>query len=108
VLNALYDRMWTYYNLFQPVLHLVEKTADGNRIRRTWDDAQTPFARVLATNTLAPDVRARLERLYTETNPRALRRTIQAGLHALLYPRLSMLTPAGAQVEPPTPARAAS
>jgi len=108
VLNALYDRMWTYYNLFQPVLHLVEKTADGNRIRRTWDDAQTPVARVLATNTLAPDVRARLERLYTETNPRALRRTIQAGLHALLYPRLSMLTPAGAQVEPPTPARAAS
>ena len=33
-LNALYDQMWVYYNLFQPVLHLVEKTHDGTRVRR--------------------------------------------------------------------------
>ena len=86
-LNALYDQMWVYYNLFQPVLHLIEKTHDGTRIRRKWDAAQTPFARLLATDTLAAAARVRLERLYAETNPRALRRAIQAGLHALLYPR---------------------
>jgi IS30 family transposase len=92
-LNVLYDQMWVYYNLFQPVLHLVEKTHDGVRTRRRWDDATTPFARLLATNTLDPTARERLERLYAETNPRALRRTIQAGLHALLYPRPSVLAP---------------
>ena len=92
-LNVLYDQMWVYYNLFQPVLHLVEKTHDGVRTRRRWDDATTPFARLLATNTLDPTARERLERLYAETNPRALRRTIQAGLHALLSPRPSVLAP---------------
>jgi hypothetical protein len=53
-LNALYDQMWVYYNLFQPVLHLIEKTHDGIRTRRRWDHATTPFARLLATNTLDP------------------------------------------------------
>jgi hypothetical protein len=107
-LNALYDQMWIYYNLFQPVLHLVEKAADGARIRRRWDDAQTPCARLLAANALTPAVRERLARLYAETNPRALRRTIQAGLTALLYPRPTALTPTAALTEPSQPARAAS
>jgi len=107
-LNALYDRMWIYYNLFQPVLHLVEKAHDGVRTRRRWDHAATPFARLLATNTLDPSVRERLERLYAETNPRALRHTIQAGLHALLYPRPTVLTGAVTLAEPPAPARAVS
>lgn len=107
-LNALYDQLWVYYNLFQPVLHLVEKTHDGVRTRRRWDHAATPFARLLATNTLDPAVRARLERLYAETNPRALRHTIQAELHALLYPRPTVLTAAAALAAPPAAARAVS
>ena len=102
-LNALYDQMWVYYNLFQPVLHLVEKTPDGVRTRRKWDDAQTPFARLLATDTLDLAVRERLEQLYATTNPRALRRTIQEGLHALLYPRPSVVALA-VPTSPPTPA----
>lgn len=106
-LNVLYDQMWVYYNLFQPVMHLIERTHDGVRTRRAWDAATTPFARLLATNTLDPATRERLERLYAETNPRALRRTIQAGLNALLYPRPTVLTPAAARAEPPPSARAA-
>ena len=41
-LNTLYDQMWVYYNLFQPVLHLTEKVLVGRRVRRRWDLAQTP------------------------------------------------------------------
>ena len=107
-LNALYDQVWTYDNLVQPVLHLVEKTHDGTRVRRRWDDAQTPFARLLATNTLDRPTRERLERLYADTNPRALRRTIQVGLHALLYPRPSVLTPTLTPPADSLPARTAS
>ena len=107
-LNALYDQLWVYYNLFQPVLHLVEKAHDGVRTRRRWDDAQTPFRRLLATNTLEPATRARLERLYTATNPRTLRHTIQQGLNALLYPRPTVLTPAAAPTAPPASTRTAS
>ena len=107
-LNALYDQLWIFYNLFQPVLHLVEKTHDGTRVRRRWDDAQTPLARLLATDALDQATRDRLERRYAETNPRALRRAIQDGLHALLYPRPSILTPPTTPAADPAPARAAS
>jgi hypothetical protein len=107
-LNALYDQMWTYYNLFQPVLHLVEKTHDGVRTRRKWDHAQTPLARLLATNTLTPAERDRLQRRYTETNPRALRRAILAGVDALLHPRPRILAPSTTRPDTPSAARAAS
>ncbi len=60
-LNALYDQMWVYYNLFQPVLHLREKIATGTRITRRWDEAQTPFARLLATEVLSAEAREALE-----------------------------------------------
>jgi len=85
-LNALYEQMWVYYNLFQPVLHLVEKTAVGSRVRRRWDTAQTPYERLAATAALLPTPRATLEGLYRTTNPRALRRTIYTAVEALLLP----------------------
>jgi hypothetical protein len=107
-LTALYDQMWVYYNLFQPVLHLVAKTYDGTRVHRRWDAAQTPFTRLLATDTLAPAERERLERVYAETNPRALRRTILAGLDALLHPRPRILAPATTTPPASPSARAAN
>src|SRR5438132_8259294 len=48
-MNALYERMWLYYNLFQPVMHLIKKTAVGDKVRRKWDQACTPFERLKAT-----------------------------------------------------------
>ena len=86
-LNALYERMGLYYNLFQPVLHLVEKTAQGTRVRRRWDIAQTPYERLAATPALPLAARATLDALYQTTNPRALRREIHARIDALLHPR---------------------
>lgn len=89
-LNALYDQMWTYYNLFQPVLHLVEKTVDPtspSRVRRKWDEAQPPFARLCATHALPPADHARLAALREGTNPRVLRRELYAGLARLRAPR---------------------
>jgi hypothetical protein len=86
-LNALYERMWLYYNLFQPVLHLVEKTAQGTRVRRRWDTARTPYERLAATPALPLAARATLEALYRETNPRTLRREIYTRVEAILLPR---------------------
>ncbi len=86
-LNVLYDQMWLYYNLFQPVLHLVEKVADPTtptRLRRRWDAAQTPFDRLCATGVVAPERQAELEALRARTNPRALRRQVYAGIDRVL------------------------
>ena len=79
--------MWLYYNLFQPVLHLVEKTVDPTsptRLRRCWDAAQTPFDRLGATTALSPERQAALEALRARTNARALRRAVYAGIDRVL------------------------
>ena len=81
--NALYERMWLYYNLFQPVMHLSEKMVEGDKVRRKWDQAQTPYQRLVATGVLSQEQQAHLQALYEQTNPLLLRDEIYAGLDAL-------------------------
>ena len=80
-LNALYDKMWVYYNLFQPVMHLVAKEVirkDGQptRVKRRHDQASTPFDRLCQTSAILPEDRQLLERLRHQINPRQLREEI--------------------------------
>jgi hypothetical protein len=80
-LNQLFDKMWLYYNFFQPVMRLVEKTTlseDGQptRLKRRYDQAKTPFDRLIATATLEPAQIAQMIQLRQETNPRRLRKQI--------------------------------
>jgi hypothetical protein len=81
LLNSLYDRLWLYYNLFQPVMRLEEKVIlplpDGRRhTRRRYERAQTPFDRLCATDILSAATRHQLEALRLATNPRQLRQEI--------------------------------
>jgi len=82
-LNRWYERLWIYYNFFQPVLHLVAKERQADRVIRKWDAAQTPYQRLVATRALDTTRRAAFETLYAQTNPRQLRREIYAGLAQL-------------------------
>jgi len=75
-LNALYEQMWLYYNLFQPVMHLVGKEIRGGRLYRRWDRAQTPYQRLLASHILTEDQAAKLANLYNQTNPLELKEAI--------------------------------
>lgn len=80
-LNALYDDMWIYYNLFQPVMHLTGKEVtheDGQavRVKRRYDDAATPFERLCQTEAILPEHRDQLSALRDATNPRRLRQEI--------------------------------
>lgn len=79
--NHLYDRMWLYYNFFQPVMRLTAKKlipAEGqrSRVKRRYDQARTPFDRLCATKAITPERREQLEALRDQTNPRQLRREI--------------------------------
>jgi hypothetical protein len=81
LLNQLYDKLWIYYNLFQPVMRIHEKIivptkAGAHRIKRRYDDAKTPFDRLCAAGELEPVERNRLEQLRQDTNPRTLRSEI--------------------------------
>ena len=81
LLNQFYDQMWLYYNLFQPVMHLVEKqvtpvAGQFAHVKRRFDQAQTPFDRLCATDALSDADQQRLQELRHQTNPRQLRQTI--------------------------------
>jgi hypothetical protein len=86
--NRLYDKMWLYYNFFQPVMRLTEKTPireDGRlvHVKRRYDPARTPFDRVCATGVMLPEHRAQLEALRDKTNPRQLRQEIYDVIEAI-------------------------
>jgi hypothetical protein len=79
--NRLYDKMWLYYNLFQPVMILSEKEVIREddkpaRVKRRYKDARTPFDRLCQTNAILPEHREQLEVLRDSINPRALRQEI--------------------------------
>jgi len=82
-LDALYEQMWLYYNLFQPVLHLREKTVVEGKVHRKWDEAKTPYERVVASGLLSGEQQARLQHLYEQTNPAQLRESIYRQLASL-------------------------
>lgn len=82
-MHVLYDKMWVYYNFFQPVLHLQEKIYQEDRMIRHWDQAQTPYQRLVATDILGSEQLARLQVLDEQTNPMTLRKEIYRLLAAL-------------------------
>ena len=79
--NRLYDMMWVYYNFFQPVMRLAEKTwsrkeGQPSRVKRRFDKAATPFDRLCATKAISQERKEQLQALRDQTNPRQLRREI--------------------------------
>ena len=88
-LNDMYEKMWLYYNLFQPVLRLAEKEVvpvDGGafKIRRRYDVARTPFDRLCATGIVSKDHQDDLNRKRDQINPRRLKDEVYTLLDRLL------------------------
>jgi len=86
--NQLYDKMWVFYNLFQPVMHLIEKEViqrDGQpaRVIRRHDQARTPFDRLCATQAILPEHRQQLLALRERINPRTLRQEIYDSIETI-------------------------
>jgi len=87
-LNALYDQMWLYYNVFQPVMRLAEKIVirekgQRSRVRRRFDTAQTPFDRLCAVGGIPNEGQEELALLRQMINPRQLKREIYDSLHRI-------------------------
>jgi hypothetical protein len=87
--NQFYDKMWVYYNLFQPVMRLEEKTycpAQNGKpahIKRRHDQARTPFDRLCETDAITEEHKRQLQRLQARINPRQLRQEIYAQIDYL-------------------------
>jgi len=83
-LNRIYYLLRLYVNLFQPVMKLVSKTRKGAKVHKIYDQAQTPYQRLLQAEILTNTGKQRLAAIYNGLNPVSLRQQINDSLEALL------------------------
>jgi len=65
------------------VLKLVKKERVGNKVRKTYDIARTPYQRVLESPLISQKNKDRLRQIYTTLNPVILRQRIDDNLEKL-------------------------
>ena len=68
-LTELYRALRVYVNCFQPSMKLTSKERDGSKVRRTYDQAQTPMQRLLACGMLSTRKQQELLRITQTLDP---------------------------------------
>jgi len=76
ILNELYIYLDYYTNYFQPVLKLKSKTRVGSKTAKKYDEARTPFRRVLELKYIDDEKKKKLKLIYDKLNPAELKRRI--------------------------------
>ena len=76
-LNQLYKLLRLYVNLFLPSMRLKEKTRDGARVIRRYDDPMTPYKRIMNSEYISEEQKEKLRHLYHSINPAELHRQIE-------------------------------
>jgi hypothetical protein len=76
LLNRLYALLHYYNNFFLPVVKLKEKVRIGSKVKRVYDDPQTPYARVLASPHISEADKAELREAYGYLDLPALRKQV--------------------------------
>lgn len=76
-LAALYEVVRLYTNFFQPSMKLLSKERLGSKVKKTYEEAKTPYQRVLASPQVSEEVKDALRKLYLTLNPVVLLRQIE-------------------------------
>ena len=76
ILNELYLHLGCYINFFQPVTKLESKTRTGSKVTKKYDEAKTPYRRVLESKYIDDKIKAKLDKQYDSLNPAELKRMI--------------------------------
>jgi hypothetical protein len=82
-LGRTYMLVRLYSNFFQPTLKLISKTRHGARVHKVYEQAQTPYQRLLAMNALSPAKQAELASTYNRISPIKLLNQINSNLEQL-------------------------
>lgn len=84
-INDLYrNELRLFSNFFRPVMKIKSKEKVNNSLcRKKYDEAQTPYQRLMATKQTPPETKQRLQKLYESLNPMKLKATIEAKLKRL-------------------------
>ena len=76
LLTSIYADLRLYINFFQPVLKLVFKGRVDGIFIKTYDQASTPYQRIMTRKDIPLETKARFTDLYVRLNPVALRNSI--------------------------------
>jgi len=77
LLNELYSYLRLYTNFFLPTMKLKSKERVGSRVKKCYDQALTPYQRVLQSPLVGKAAKDRLRAKYVTLNPAALKRKIE-------------------------------
>ena len=75
-MNELYGHLRLYVNFFLPVMKLIQKTRVGSKVKKKYDEPQTPYQRVLGSPFVPEIKKEELRQQYANLNPAMLRRQI--------------------------------
>jgi Integrase core domain len=82
-MEKLYRLMWMEVNFLRPVRKLVGKEREGGKVRKRYDRARTPYARLIESGVLSQESRERLDKVYARLKPVELRGQIEQALEEL-------------------------
>ena len=84
IMNDLYrNELRLYKNFFQPVMKLQSKERIGGKVKRRYQQAKTPYHRILESNEIPQETQDELKGIYLNLNPAELKRNIDAKLAGL-------------------------
>ncbi len=75
-MNELYQVLDQYLNHFVPSRKCLEKVRIGSRYRKKYDQARTPYQRVLAHSSVPENVKAKLRAEHDQLNPLLLKQQV--------------------------------
>jgi len=75
-LQALYQPLRLYVNFFQPSVKLISKTREGSKVYRQYDQAQTPYQRILADDAISAATKRKLTEQFESLDPLDLKHRI--------------------------------
>jgi hypothetical protein len=84
ILNRLYRQYWNpLQNFFLPAMKLVRKIRIGSRLKKTYDEPQTPYDRVMESGALTEEKKSELKARYVSLDPFALQEGLERELKLL-------------------------
>ena len=84
LINDIYrNELRLYKNFFQPVIRIKEKTRINGKIHRKYEEAKTPYQRVLESEEISQEKKDELTKIYDKLNPAELKRNLDKKLSKL-------------------------
>lgn len=83
-MNDLYrNELRLFKNFLQPVMKLKEKVRIKGKIHRKYDEAKTPYRRIMESDQVDENIKKELKKIYDNLNPAELKRKIDKKIKML-------------------------